>query len=130
MTLKPDFAAAHFNLGNVLVKLDEWDEAEAAFRRSIELVPDDAEVHNNLGTLLELRLRLDEARACYDRAIELDANSAVRIAIGLCYGYSRGTMPRAGRNMSGAGAFPVTLRRPAHSRSGRVSRFPVRRSCC
>ncbi|MDG4594750.1 MAG: tetratricopeptide repeat protein, partial [Candidatus Contendobacter sp.] len=49
------------------------DEAEAAYRRAIELDPADAWPWNNLGNLLADPLqRFDEAEAAYRRAIELD----------------------------------------------------------
>ncbi len=51
--LKPDFAEAHNNLGNVLKDQGKLAEAEACYRRALELKPDVAEVHNNLGAALE-----------------------------------------------------------------------------
>ena len=49
IALKPDFAEAHYNLGNTLQQLGRLDDAEANYRRAIALKPDIAEAHNNLG---------------------------------------------------------------------------------
>ena len=47
--LKPDFLAAHHNLGVTWSELDKRDEAIAAYRRALELKPDYPEMLNNLG---------------------------------------------------------------------------------
>jgi tetratricopeptide (TPR) repeat protein len=47
--LKPDFADAHYILGNYLDDAGRPDEAEAAYRKAIALRPDHAESHRNLG---------------------------------------------------------------------------------
>lgn len=66
------------NLGNLLqVHLGRYEDAEAAYRRAIELDPADALPWNNLGDLLRYHLgRYDEAEEAYRRAIELDADYA------------------------------------------------------
>ena len=52
IALKPDFAEAHYNLGNTLEELGRLEEAEASYAQAIELKPDYAEAHSNLGKLL------------------------------------------------------------------------------
>jgi len=69
--LKPDFAAAHYNLGFILQELGRLDEAEASSAQAIALKPDYAEAHNNLGNALQKMSRLDEAKASYTQAIAL-----------------------------------------------------------
>ena len=49
LELKPDYAAAHNNLGNALQAQGKLDEAVACYRRAVELKPDYAEAHCNLG---------------------------------------------------------------------------------
>jgi Flp pilus assembly protein TadD len=49
---KPDDANAHFQLGFVLTRLGRGDEAEAPYRRAIELDPKMVAAYQNLGTLL------------------------------------------------------------------------------
>ena len=40
IVLKPDFAAAHYNLGNTLQELGRLDESEASYKQAIALKPD------------------------------------------------------------------------------------------
>lgn len=55
VSLSPEDAAIHFNLGAMLEGVGDLEEAEASFRRTISLVPDLAEAHKRLGKIL-LRL--------------------------------------------------------------------------
>ncbi|MFX0545049.1 tetratricopeptide repeat protein [Roseovarius sp. S1116L3] len=53
-----------------------WPEAEADFRRALELSPDEPMVLNYLGySLVEQRQKLDEALAMIERAVEAEPNS-------------------------------------------------------
>ena len=72
-------AVAHMNLGVLLMNHSEdFDGAEAAFRRAIEINPNYARAHYNLGVLLEdHRKDFDGAEAAYRRAIEIDPNYAL-----------------------------------------------------
>ena len=66
ITLKPDFAEAHSNLGVTLQELGRLDEAEASYRQAIALKPDFAKAHNNLLMLIG-SMRFNKARY-YDGA--------------------------------------------------------------
>jgi tetratricopeptide (TPR) repeat protein len=59
------------NLGNLLKNSHRLAEAEAAYRRALELKPDYVEAHYNLGILLKDSHRTVEAEAAYRRALEL-----------------------------------------------------------
>ena len=48
----PNFAEAHFNLGNVLEQRGLLDAAEACYRKVLALAPDHSEVHRHLGAVL------------------------------------------------------------------------------
>jgi tetratricopeptide (TPR) repeat protein len=74
--LKPDFAEAHYNLGNSLNELGRLDEAETSYTRAIALKPDYAEAHSNLGNTLKELGRLDEAEASFTQAIALKPDYA------------------------------------------------------
>ena len=50
--MKPDFADAYLNLGNVLKEEGEFQEAIASYRKAIEIKPDFADAYLNLGHLL------------------------------------------------------------------------------
>ena len=76
LELKPDYAEAHYNLGNALKDQGKLDEAVACYRRALELKPDFAEAHNNLGIVLSDQGKPDEAIACYRRALELKPDYA------------------------------------------------------
>ena len=57
----PDFAVVHYNHGNILFELNKLDEAEIAYRKTIEFKLDFVEAYNNLGNTLSKLNRLDEA---------------------------------------------------------------------
>jgi tetratricopeptide (TPR) repeat protein len=69
--LRPDYAEALFNRGNILHELKRFEEALASYDRVVELQPDYAEaLFNRANTLHELK-RFEEALASYEGAIEL-----------------------------------------------------------
>jgi tetratricopeptide (TPR) repeat protein len=71
LAIKPDFAEAHNNRGNVLNHLSRHDEAMAGFRRALQIKPGYAEAHNNLGVALYDVGRVDEAVASYQQALKV-----------------------------------------------------------
>ena len=52
---RPNDAAVFNDLGNLLLLVPQPDEAEAAYRKAIELDPDKASALYNLGLLLQQR---------------------------------------------------------------------------
>ncbi|QOG22844.1 MULTISPECIES: tetratricopeptide repeat protein [Bradyrhizobium] len=68
---RPDFAAAHCNLGAVLFELSAFEECERCYREALRLDPAFADVHNNLGGLLIKLGRLDEAEVNLREACKL-----------------------------------------------------------
>ncbi len=69
--MRPDFANAHYNLGNVLLDLWRPEDAEASFRRSLLLRPQNFKAHHNLGYLYHRLGRLDEAEGVFRAALQL-----------------------------------------------------------
>jgi tetratricopeptide (TPR) repeat protein len=56
-------------------RLNQWDKAEADFRKALELQPDEPNVLNYLGySLIDKKLKLDEAIAMVKKAVELKPN--------------------------------------------------------
>ncbi len=53
----------HFNIGALHARQEEWPEAEAAFRRTLELKPDQLNAALSLAGVLESQGRADEADA-------------------------------------------------------------------
>lgn len=68
----PRWKGAHTNLGLVLLKLDDPEGAEAAFRQELTLYPSSVEAMSNLGRLLADHGKADEASAMLERAFNLD----------------------------------------------------------
>jgi tetratricopeptide (TPR) repeat protein len=71
IAIRPDYAEAHCNRGNVLKDLNRFDDAIAGYDRSLTLAPDDAETYSNRGLALQQLKRLDESLACFERAVAL-----------------------------------------------------------
>jgi TolB-like protein/tetratricopeptide (TPR) repeat protein len=62
LAVSPDLAAAHNARGDLLLLVDlAWREAEAEYRRALELVPNDAQVKYNLGGALASYGEIDQA---------------------------------------------------------------------
>ena len=74
--IKPDYAEAHSNRGNVLAELGRLEEAVASYDRAIQLKSDYAEAYSNRGNALAELGRLEEAIANYDQAIQLKSDYA------------------------------------------------------
>jgi len=74
--LRPDYAEAYSNRGNVLKELKELEPAVASYMKAIELKPDYADAYSNLGNALNELKRFDEALASYKRAINLKPDLA------------------------------------------------------
>lgn len=69
LELKPDFAKAHLNLGNIVRRSGKLREAEASYRLAIKYKPDLFEAYNNLGLLLHQIGNLDESATIFGKAI-------------------------------------------------------------
>lgn len=74
--LKPDFAEAYFNLGNLLLGQGNLDEAEESFGRATDLRPDDARYQFSRGIAHYMMGRLQEALVDFDRAIRINPGYA------------------------------------------------------
>jgi TolB-like protein/DNA-binding winged helix-turn-helix (wHTH) protein/Tfp pilus assembly protein PilF len=73
LTLDPELSEAHSSLGNIHTSYTwDWDGAERAFTRALELNPSNALAHKGYGELLSFLGRHDEAIREARRAIELD----------------------------------------------------------
>ena len=74
ISMKPNFIEAHMNKGDLLLHMNQTDEAKQAFETALRHNPDYTDAHYNLGgALLQLGKR-DEAKKSYRRALALDAN--------------------------------------------------------
>ena len=73
---KPDLAAAHGNLGNLLTSSGRLEEALVSYQNVLALEPGDFIAYNNLGNVLKLLKRWEEAAVFTERAIALEPNNA------------------------------------------------------
>lgn len=73
---RPNDAAVFNDLGNLLLLVPRLDEAEAAYRKAIELDPDKASALYNLGLLLQQRGELREAMKHYRHAVKVEPQHA------------------------------------------------------
>jgi Flp pilus assembly protein TadD/SAM-dependent methyltransferase len=76
IALKPDHAAAHMNLGNILVQQRRLPEAIDSYRRVLALEPRSPIAHYNVANVLAQQGRWAEAEASYRAAIDANANFA------------------------------------------------------
>ena len=74
--INPLDAEIHNNLGNVLKKLEKFDEAQNSYRQAILLKQNFTEAYYNLGNLLKELNRFDEAEKNYNQAIKFRPNFA------------------------------------------------------
>lgn len=92
------YAPAHNMLGLVHAELKELPQAEASFRRAIELAPSYSDVRNNFGYFLCQRGRHDEGLAQFDAALQNPLYASPEIALanaGVC-SVAKGDLTRAG----------------------------------
>jgi tetratricopeptide (TPR) repeat protein len=77
--LRPEFAEAEFQRGNVLVTLGRFAEAESGFRRAIEIRQNWSLPYATLGVLLVRRNRDSEAETILRQAVKLDGQDSLAL---------------------------------------------------
>jgi tetratricopeptide (TPR) repeat protein len=81
IAINPDYAEAHNNLGDALVKCGRPEEALTHFERSVAIRPNLAGAHNNLGIALDALNRELEAVAHFTKALGIRPDYAEAHAI-------------------------------------------------
>ena len=83
----PNDPGAYFQEGSIYDKLKKYPEAEAAFRKSLEIETDNPAVLNYLGYMLADRgVKLDEALSMIQKAVDQDpTNGAYLDSLGWAY---------------------------------------------
>ncbi len=87
LKIKPDFAAAHNNLGSALLQNKQSgdgargqdgavDEAIEHYRKALQIKPDFTQAHSNLGNALLQKGQMDEAIAQFQKTLEMEPNYA------------------------------------------------------
>lgn len=88
LAIKPDNAAAYYNLGNALKEQGKHDEAIASFERALELDPGFNDAHSNILFCMNYGDGYD-ARQIFERHVEWGARHAARFAAGAPHGNTR-----------------------------------------
>ena len=74
ITIKPDYAKAHFNLAGTLQEVSQLDNAIQSYKRALTIEPKYAEAHNNLGNVFRELNQLDNAVKSYKNALISNPN--------------------------------------------------------
>lgn len=74
LTFGGEEADVLLDYGELLMEMEQWGEAESAFRRSLALAPDSAAAHYCLGELALHRDRPEQAIRAYRKAVKLSPN--------------------------------------------------------
>ena len=76
LSIKPDYAKAHYNLGGALQELDKLHDSAKSYENAIALEPENAKAHNNLAIVLRELNQIEEAEVSCRKAIVLDPEYA------------------------------------------------------
>ena len=71
LVLRPNTAAGHYNIANILARRGDLEQAAGRYRQAIAIKPDLAEAHNNLGNIFKELGQPEEATAHYRHALSL-----------------------------------------------------------
>ena len=76
LSIKPDYAKAHYNLGIALQELGKLHDSVKSYENSIAFEPENAQAHNNLAIVFRELDQLKKAEASSRKAIALDPDYA------------------------------------------------------
>jgi len=76
ISIKPEYAKAHYNLGSVLQELGKLHDSVKSYENSIAFEPEYSQAHNNLAIVLRELGQLEEAEASCRKAIVFDPEYA------------------------------------------------------
>jgi len=89
LELDPELAEAHARLADIYQQLFRWSDAEAEYKRALELKPNDAATHLGFALWLACQGHTEEAVAWSRRARELDPLGTSGSSIGHILIYAR-----------------------------------------
>jgi predicted O-linked N-acetylglucosamine transferase (SPINDLY family) len=75
LTLTPNYASAHNNLGTIFSQLGRFEEAIACYQQALRADPNYVQAYSNLGNVFSGMGKLEEAMSCYQQALTLNPNS-------------------------------------------------------
>ncbi|MDC3360789.1 tetratricopeptide repeat protein [Candidatus Thioglobus sp.] len=71
ITIKPDYAKAHFNLAGSLHDLGQLETAVQSYQKALEIDASYTEAYNNLGNVYQELKQFDSAVQSYQKALEI-----------------------------------------------------------
>ena len=71
ISIKPDYAEAHHNMGNALREQGKLDEATRFYKKAFSIKPDYAEAHLNIGNVFKDQGKIEEAIEAYKKALSI-----------------------------------------------------------
>ena len=110
LSIKPDYAKAHYNLGGVLQELDKLGDSVKSYRSAIKFEPKNAQAHNNLAIVLRELNQLEEAEISCRKAIALNPEYAEALCCLGIINYSNGDLDSAIGHMKKANAIDPNLK--------------------
>jgi protein O-GlcNAc transferase len=102
----PNCVECYANIGTVHTRTKKYDEAEAAFKKAIELKPDFAEAYSGLANLYNTTKKFDLAAEASKKAMELNAAAPGGASAGAAAGGSASGVYNQGVILWNAGKFP------------------------
>ena len=72
LTIKPNYAEAHYNLGGTLKNLNELDLSIKSYEKALEINPSYAEAHFNLGSVFQALKKYESAISCYKQVLKVN----------------------------------------------------------
>ena len=125
--LKPESAAAHFNLGTALAQAGRFDASIASFREALSRRPDYALAHGNSGRVLLVKGEAAEALKHFQESVRLDPNNPQSL-LGLSEALAqRGAFDRRDRNAR-AGDEAAAVGKPGEGDLREARRLPARQA--
>jgi Flp pilus assembly protein TadD len=86
IVMKPDYADAYVNLGNVYYEVGRYTEAADSYREAIRMLPGVPSLYNKLGTILIILGEYKQAINAFDNAVKIDPkNAEAYFNIGIAY---------------------------------------------
>jgi len=76
LSIKPDYAKAHYNLGIALQELGKLHDSVKSYENSLAFEPENAQVHNNLAIVLRELDQLEKAEVSSRKAIVINPEYA------------------------------------------------------
>ena len=71
-----NYIDAHYNLGIVYFRLEEFDKSIKCYEKAIKIDPNNLDSHNNLGVTFAKLKNFKKAVSCYKKVIEIDPNNS------------------------------------------------------